>query len=325
MRLCDPRIMRTKTMLVGCVCVLLGACGGESSDDAATGGTAGSGQGGSGQGAQGGQGGNSGGGSGGSSGSTNAASLRVGPFNTDPGDEQTQCVVLDLGNESAGVIRRVRTSLSEGSHHLIISTSEADPRAAQPCGAFSHPDGALFIAEKKSAELEYPQGTGVEVHPHQSIALELHYINYFSDAPEDIWGDIEFELAPADSGLRSVQFLFTGEFSIFLPAHTQQVVEGEYPLVPGAELVALTSHTHSLGTRATIELKHADGSKEQIHESTDWDSPPFDTWDPGLEINAGDSLHLKCEYDNYTDKDVSFGTGFSDEMCFLWAHYLDPQ
>ena len=122
-----------------------------------------------------------------------------------------------------------------------------------------------------------------------------------------------------------MQFLFTGELSIFLPAHTQQTVQGEYSLVPGAELVALTSHTHSLGTHATIELKHNDGSSELIHESNDWDSPPFDAWDPGLQIQAGDSLQLKCEYDNYTDQDVTFGTGFKDEMCFLWAHYLDPQ
>ncbi|MCA9633605.1 MAG: hypothetical protein KC766_38405 [Myxococcales bacterium] len=322
--------MGTKTILASCLCLLLGACGGESINDSASGGSAGaggSGQGGSGQGGsgQGGSGQGASGGSGATGGVANSASLRVGPFKTDPGDEQTQCVILDLGNQAPGVIRSVRTKLSEGSHHLIISTSSAEPHAPEPCGAFTHPDGALFIAEKQEAELVYPQGTGVQVHEHQSIALELHYINYFSDAPEDIWGDIEFELAPADTGLRSVQFLFTGELSIYLPAHTQQVVEGDYPLTPGAELVALTSHTHALGTRATIELTHADGSREMVHESTDWDSPPFDTWDPGLEIAAGDRLHLKCEYDNYTDKDVSFGTGFNDEMCFLWAHYLDPQ
>ncbi|MGE0324619.1 MAG: hypothetical protein AB7K71_08100 [Polyangiaceae bacterium] len=323
--------MRTWTTLVGGMCLLLGACGGESSngDSGGAGGSAGSNQGGSNQGGSAGntQGGSAGVGSGGSggSGNTTSQSLRVGPFKTDPGDERTQCVILDLGNEQAGVIRRVRTTLTEGSHHLIVSTSNSAPQAASPCGAFSHPDGALFIAEKKSAELEYPQGTGVAVQPHQSIALELHYINFFSKTPEDIWGDIEFDLAPADTGLRPVQFLFTGEFSIFLPAHTQQTVEGDYSLLPGAELVALTSHTHALGTRATIELRHNDGTSELIHESNDWDSPPFDAWDPGLQLKDGDSLHLTCEYDNYTDQDVYFGTGFKDEMCFLWAHYLDPQ
>ena len=317
--------MRIKTIPQIGLCLMLAACGGESTDGGAAG-DGGSGQGGSGQGGSG-QGGSAGAGAGGSGGggNTTSASLRVGPFVTDPGDEQTQCVVLDLGNEQAGVIRRVRTTLTEGSHHLIISTSNGEPHGPTPCGAFTHPDGALFIAEKQSAELTYPDGTGVEVQAHQSIALELHYINYFSDSPEEIWGDKEFDLAPPDAGLRSVQFLFTGEFSIFLPAHTKQVVEGEYPLTPGAELVALTSHTHALGTRATIDLKHSDGTSEAIHESTDWDSPPFDTWDPGLPIRAGDRLHLRCEYENHTDRDVSFGTGFNDEMCFLWAHYLDPQ
>jgi len=86
---------------------------------------------------------------------------------------------------------------------------------------------------------------------------------------------------------------------------------------------ALTSHTHSLGVRATIE-RVSDafaGPGEQLHESLSWSEPPMTEFMPPIEFTGTDGLRLKCEFNNTTDHDVMFGTAVQDEMCFMWLYY----
>jgi hypothetical protein len=83
---------------------------------------------------------------------------------------------------------------------------------------------------------------------------------------------------------------------------------------------AITSHTHSLGVRSTIEHM-ASGSPMLLHESLDWAEPPLTQLDPPLVFTGSESLRLRCEYQNDTNRDVMFGTAFEDEMCFMWVYY----
>ena len=99
--------------------------------------------------------------------------------------------------------------------------------------------------------------------------------------------------------------------------HGSATVTSSHGLPAGVDLFAVTAHTHRLGTRATVGL-----GGQLLHDSTDWDEREVSTFDP-ITVTAGQELALRCDYVNPTDQTVGFGLSATQEMCFLWAHYVE--
>ena len=47
----------------------------------------------------------------------------------------------------------------------------------------------------------------------------------------------------------------------------------------------------------------------------------MDQYEPPLVFTGSDGVRLRCEFNNTTDRLVTFGTRFADEMCFMWLYY----
>ena len=254
-------------------------------------------------------------------------SVLTGPYHVESGVEQTFCIVVDLGNTAPMMLRGLRTHITQGSHHLVVSRAGGDPFTTTPlnCPPLAHGVGnAIFIAESHESGLTYPSNAGLPMAAHQHIGLELHMIDVTPDAL-DIRGTVDFDLVPVDPAIREVHILFTGDMSLNLPPHQMTTVSDLFPLTTGAEVLAMTTHTHQLGIDATLDITTSSAVPgTRIHESTSWSDPPLTLFDPPMTITAGQQVRLTCVYDNTTDTSVHFGTSFNDEMCFFWAYYLDP-
>jgi hypothetical protein len=257
---------------------------------------------------------------------TETRSVTIGPVTAPPGTENTICVVLDLGNDAPRMLRSIRTELTPGTHHVIVSRS-TEPVTPEPvpCGAFAGGGDVLFIAQQSEAQLSYPAGAGLPIAAHQAIHLEMHYLNAHPTDPLDIAGTVHLDLAEDSGALRPIELLFTGETALFIPAGGMTSVTSFHPLEPGVELFATTAHTHQWGRAASVELTTSVDATDAtvLHESTDWAERPIDQFEP-ITITAGQGLRLRCAYHNESDHDVSFGLGAEDEMCFLWAHLIAP-
>lgn len=249
-------------------------------------------------------------------------SLSFGPDRLAVGDERTVCVVLDLGNDVPRQARAIRAALPTGSHHMIVYRTSEPLRATPfPCFSFSSGD-AIVGVQTRAAELVYPDEAALALDAHQHIRLEVHEVNY-ADGPIEVTAAVAFELLPRDAEPRApVEYLFTGNTALTLPAHATTTVTSFHPVPDGARIMGVASHTHALGVHASIHRATSEAAYTQLlHESTDWASPPFDTFHPGLMLGAGEGLRLECTFDNTTDRTVSFGLDFADEMCFLGAYY----
>jgi hypothetical protein len=253
------------------------------------------------------------------------------------GDEQHSCVVVELPNAQPVWVNEIHATLSAGSHHLIVdrrgSTTPVQTAAESCAPTMAGDDTRLLIAQQRDTRVTLPSGVAYRLEAHQRIFLQLHYINQ-STAAEDIQGAVELKLVSSNAGKPiEAQSLFTGAFSINLPAHSPGTASSFE--VPGRSaatgttrhVFALTSHTHSLGVRATIErVPSADApASAPIHESLNWSEPPLTLFDPPLDFSAAgsDGLRLICTYMNDTDHAVMFGTAFDDEMCFMWMYFYD--
>ncbi len=247
-------------------------------------------------------------------------------FGPDPlpvGAERTVCVVLDAGNDVARQVRAIRTHLPTGSHHMIVYRTDA-PLNPTPvnCTPFAEGGSAIFIAETVDAYLQYPTEASLSFAAHQHIRVEVHEVNYTA-APIDIRASVTFEYYPtSEPAHMPVQFLFTGDMGLFLPPHMETTVTSFHGVPTGARVFGLTSHTHGLGIYASISRGTSETVyTELLHEAEDWANPSLDTFGPPLTFPGDEGLRLECTYNNTRDSAVSFGLGFEDEMCFLWAYY----
>jgi hypothetical protein len=156
----------------------------------------------------------------------------------------------------------------------------------------------------------------------------LHYLNVSATA-QDISGTVEMSVVDASQGAPiEAKTLFTGATQIMIPAHEMIETKAFYqPKAPAGtrHVFAVTSHTHRLGIKSTIERVASMNAAAvaPLHTSTDWSEPPLTQLNPPLEFTGTDGLRLICRYNNTTDDVVSFGVEAQNEMCFMWLYYYD--
>ena len=247
-----------------------------------------------------------------------------------PGGEHHVCVVVHLPNPGRVWVDDLHATLTGGSHHLIVdrrpagTAAQTEPAVCSP--TMGGENSRLIIAQQAQTSLTLPEGVAFSVEARQPLFLQLHYFNS-GDEVRDITGQVEFVLTDTTTPIEA-KSLFTGSLTINLPPRSQG--SSESFLTPRAtsgarHVFALTSHTHKLGVRSTIErVARADAAPTTpIHESVNWSEPPLDQFAPPLVFNGSDGLRLKCNYNNTTNAQVGFGTGVDQEMCFMWVYYYD--
>jgi hypothetical protein len=249
-----------------------------------------------------------------------------------PGQETTQCVVLELPNETPQILRRIRSVISHGSHHLIAyrvpDTTPLQPAAA-PCVAFADViNGAspVIIAESAESEVVYPDGVGLELKAHQRIKLEEHFLNA-GDAMINATGTVEFTLVDPQPAIVLANLMLWGPQQFAIDAHKTGSADYAHEVSAGMKVFGLTTHEHRFGTLATIGLATSvDGPATEIYRNTDWEHPPLKAFDPPLSFDGTQSLRLHCEWLNTSDQVVPFGiSAATNEMCFFWAYYYPSQ
>jgi hypothetical protein len=251
-----------------------------------------------------------------------------------PGDQLTVCGSVFLDNPEEVKVKAVRGHISGGSHHFMVDRAPTDVPLPDhtPCIGLAGTDVTrILIAEKPETIFAMPEGVGFTLRPYQALTTELHYFNP-TDAPLDIQAVVELDLADGEEAEHMIEasMVFTGNPAIVLLPQSPGVVEFFMPLAGSPELparvFAMTSHTHALGVRSTIEVVDVvddafAASGKLVHESLSWAEPPMDEFDPPLEFTGTQGLFLRCEYENTRDVPVTFGTAVENEMCFMWLYY----
>jgi hypothetical protein len=276
--------------------------------------------------------GSSGSASGGADPATTTLSAKMGPLTIQSGEEAVKCVVVSLGNPESVFVRKFRTTLKEGSHHMIVYTSDQPPDPTPySCQSFDVQGGsAIFIAEQAKSELALPtheDGTpvGLKLAPNQSLTMEMHYINTTSQ-PIDVLGTVEMDVLPLTSNVIPSGFSFRGDFNIpVIPAQSEADTGVLFEQgIPGTRVFALTTHQHHLGTR--MQVWYADDMNDlsqPIADATNWADPPLELFNPPLEFPVGSDkgFAYQCHWKNPTPNDVYGGLSANDEMCFFWNYY----
>ena len=261
-------------------------------------------------------------------------SLTFGPITVQPGEENTQCLVLPLGNPSSIHVGQIHDVLSDGSHHMIVyqssdTTAQATPFDCQPFVDTLDPSKGqtLVVTQKKDDLLTFPQGVGVTLAPNQMIRIELHYINP-SPAPLQVTATTNFITMDDADYQYEMGFLFIGDPDITIPPNSSVQLGPIFFALPSdyaqSQFFAITGHEHKLGTNVTVNVTtSATDPGTPVYDVQDWlwSEPATVQASPPFTIPTGGGFTFTCNWTNTTASTVKFGESANDEMCFFWAYY----
>ena len=237
-----------------------------------------------------------------------------GPIALMPGDEQTNCITVHLGNAEAGYVRRVTADLDPGSHHMIVYKSSDTTESPTPTSCYGlqgilegqHP---FFIAQQAHAQLDFPNDEngnpiGFEIEANQMVHIEFHTINT-TQAPIMVSGTAAIDTIPLTTpNVVASDLAFWGTKKITIPMgpstfDTTTANQGQ-PLyqygIPGTKSFAVTTHQHHLGTQMQVWYGSSDtDTSNRIANGMSWSDPPLDMLDPPIDFPADGSKLLTYE------------------------------
>jgi hypothetical protein len=268
-------------------------------------------------------------------GATESFSVTFPAVSVPVGEENTQCVVMRLGNPNAIHVGTIHNLLSEGSHHFIVyrtndTTEQRTPFECTPFVDTLDPEAGspLMITQRQEETLVLPDGVAFDLDADQMIRLEMHYINT-GTATLDVEATATFTTIPDALYEHAADFIFIGNPDIDIAPHASATVGPTFFPLPeeyeGVNFFAVTGHTHQFGTNVTISTATAEtgGSDTSIYDIPEWSwhEPETARMDPPITIPTGGGFRFTCEYENTSGENVGFGESAGDEMCFFWAYY----
>jgi hypothetical protein len=222
-------------------------------------------------------------------------------------------------------------AMTDFSHHLIVSAinpgSEADQTFQegdiQPC--FGAQDLAGFQqttdvtgAQTPRISYTYPDGVGKVFTGGQKLIFDYHYLNT-STEPVSAKHAINFHTTQADTIDRIAQRLAFVNLTINTPPYSQASFTGECKFDQDVMVGALTRHTHKWGTGFSTWFVGGERDGEHIWTSNHYELDTLHSFEEPLLMKAGTGFRFQCDYDNTTDRALTFGEKATDEMCILFG------
>ena len=248
-----------------------------------------------------------------------AQRFEAGPFEVPAGEELVVCSYVRGDNESDQDVVVFDTEQTPGGHHLIVYTLDhAVDLPPSPCPQGGQPGWSqLLVTQVDHEQQAFPEGVGYHVGAHQQYVMETHFINT-SGEPMTVGTAFTATYAEPGTVQQRAATYFFGTMNIDLPPNAPAQASVACAPPEPMTLRTMFGHEHQLGTGVTVAIEREGGEREGVYESHDWHAPPIARFEEGLELGAGDEIHVSCDWQN-TGSDA---VRFPHEMClaigYVW-------
>jgi Copper type II ascorbate-dependent monooxygenase, N-terminal domain/Copper type II ascorbate-dependent monooxygenase, C-terminal domain len=237
------------------------------------------------------------------------------------------CIGVDVAVSEKRHITAILPAIDNSTivHHVLLyeTASAYDPTPA-PCGAGGPANGRLVSVWAPGGQaVEMPEEAGMPLTGTTHYMMQVHYSNLTQlDGQVDFSG---FDLCTT-TNLRAndADILAFGTININVPAHgtSDRTCNVTIPsVIPKINVFNVMPHMHKLGTIISAEVKHAAGDTLQLTSREPWS---FDDqyWERIVTtIGPGDTVSVRCAWNNPTAQDAKFGEKTEDEMCYVFGAY----
>jgi hypothetical protein len=239
----------------------------------------------------------------------------------EPHGEKQVCYYTTLNNENEEAIIGFQSYQDmESGHHLLgflttISPDEKPDGTIEDCtmGTPLKSEFLLFPLND-SWKFKTPAGYALALPKKARIIFQFHYHNH-NRSPILVRDVMNIDFANNPQDLKYMASFLTATLDFKVPPHEKYSVTYECPILAEIDFYSLGGHIHEQGTRSKIEMVR-DGNVTELYnvawKPEDTMLPPVVIYEQSpLKLTKGDALRVTCEWENKTDKELSYPA----EMC----------
>ncbi len=242
----------------------------------------------------------------------------------EPGKSYEYCTWTDKILDRDMNVKGTQSFQTSGGHHVVLFYT-TKPRPAGTTRVCTDDDMTSIRfgmggEDKKFSEL--PDDLAVTLPKGAQIVAQHHYINTGA-TPLEAQSAINIKLADPAKPIKKSSSVVVVDSNLRVPPGKSAVdlkciVNREY------SVWMLLPHMHTHGTR--VEVNHTSGGDTKTLFNVAW-TPEYEFHAPTIirsvndviRYKAGDEIRVRCEYDNTTGKELSFG----QEMCLAFGMTID--
>ena len=248
--------------------------------------------------------------------------------NLGPGSDTEVCTWTDKITTEQTDVRWTQGYQSEpGGHHIVLyyTMIHQPPGTQRTCTDADMATFRLVSGNGEAGTRNMAPGNLVYRIPKGAqLVVNHHWLN---TTDQTVSGQAVLNVSPAEPG------------SSYVPSGNTAILDTSIDIPPGhyekdihctfdrqMKLWYLIPHEHQYGSHMSISLTRS-GAVETPFD-IDWSPsftfhPPEDRKDPSapLIVQPGDTVDVKCQWENTTDHDLLFGP----EMCVAFGQFVDDQ
>jgi hypothetical protein len=254
---------------------------------------------------------------------TTTYTISVGPLPVEAGTQAVYCTNVHLGNTDPVDVVGYTSTQTVGGHHLILlardtDTPDSPPAPCDQSTAVDPRSGSMvYISQIEQDSQIFPPHVGMHLPANASLMLQVHYIDATSN-------DLEVSTT-VNILAAAVGYVTTLAAPLLFYNATLAVPPGQsssYATCPMSNQLPLyffmlAGHMHSHGTNFTLIFALANQAPQQIYQTSQWDSPREEDFNPPLTVRLQSEFTWTCDYTNETGQAINE----PDEMCAVLGNY----
>lgn len=256
-----------------------------------------------------------------------------------------RCFVLDVGNEEKTYVTGFEAIVDNPRivHHVVLWSVASgvelpeegtDGRPGFACDGFGASSWEFFAGWAPGGRpFLFEEGQGLRMRASTRLVLQMHYYESYDGAAFES-DQSGYGLHLADEVDTEIYSFPLGVEDFVIPAgeayHEEEMIAPWSSDWPDVTLVGVFPHMHTLGTGFDFRVNHADARETCVVDINGWDfhnQQAVRLVEP-VPITGGDVIVVQCRWDNSANnpnqegepRDVVFGEGTGDEMCYAFTY-----
>ncbi|MBK9261716.1 MAG: hypothetical protein IPM54_18185 [Polyangiaceae bacterium] len=167
-----------------------------------------------------------------------------------------------------------------------------------------------------------PEGVAVHLPGKTVVVMSVHYLNASSE-PSVVDARMNLNSIPAQDVKMEAGLLYLDNQLLHVPPMGTSRARMRCPVPSDVFIVNLQSHMHARGLSFSAEAFDSGGMSSGImYETQKWLEPPVQSYKPFMELSAGQTIEMQCNYASSEARTIGYGPQASDEMCQLIGPYF---
>lgn len=247
------------------------------------------------------------------------------PIEVPAESEVIMCSYLEVDPDEDWYITATQGQQMTGGHHIAVfmAVNRDDDPTPHEC-TDEEMTNFNFVAGAGGGggqDTVMPEGRALRVPAGRQLVIQSHYLNT-SKEPRLVMDAVDLKRVEFDESLEIVDpFAMIYSDFVIPPGEELEHVK-ECTVNKPRSIYTLLGHTHDYGVLFEFELeREGSGEPELLYRATDGpllrDNPEIKQYDPPLQVEPGDTLRMRCKWNNTTDEPL----GWPEEMCVGLMYY----